>query len=70
MEVDMKVIDKGLKGKGHSVAFVKLVSEEGSALTMILDARSQLSAFELEEIYTVKIVQEQQKLRLEKEEIE
>ena len=70
MEVDMKVIDKGLKGKGHSVAFVKLVSEEGSSLTMILDTKSQLSVFGLEEIYTVKIVQEQQKLRLEKEEIE
>ena len=65
MEVDMKVIDKGLKGKGHSVAFVKLVSEDGSALTMILDSRSQLNEFELEDIYTVKIVQEQQKLSMD-----
>ena len=64
MEVDMKVIDKGLKGKGHSVAFVKLISEEGSALTMILDSRSQLSVFDLGEIYTVKLAKEQQKLSM------
>lgn len=62
MDIDMKVIDKGLKGKGHSVAFVKLVSEDGSALTVIFVSRSQLIDFDLEDIFTVRIIQEQQKL--------
>jgi len=65
MNVDMKVIDKGLKGKGHSVAFVKLVSEDGSSLNVVLDSRAQLSAFQLEEIFTVRISQDQQKLSID-----
>jgi len=62
MEFDMKVIDKGLQGKGHSVAFVKLAGDDGSTLKLILDSRSQLAAFELEEELTVKLCQEQRKM--------
>jgi len=80
MDFDMKVIDKGLQGKGHSVAFVKLAGDDGSSLKLILDSRSQLAAFELEEELTVRLCQEQRKiedfadeernkLRTEKEEI-
>lgn len=62
MDFDMKVIDKGLQGKGHSVAFVKLAGEDGSTLKLILDSRSQLAAFELEEELTVRLCQEQRKM--------
>ena len=58
----MKVIDKGLQGKGHSIAFVKLVGDDGSTLKLILDSRSQLAAFELEEELTVRLCQEQRKM--------
>ena len=65
MEIDLKVIDKGLKGKGHKTAVIKFAGECGSKLTLILDSRSDLMHFGLEEIYTVKIVQEQQKLSID-----
>lgn len=67
MEVDMKVIDKGLKGKGHKIPFVKLVGEDGDKLELILDSKSGLSDYQLEEVKTVKVVTEQQRLTLDKE---
>lgn len=64
VSIDMKVIDKGLQGKGHSVAFVKLAGEDGSSMKIILDSRNDLYKFEIGEIYTVKVVCEQQKLEV------
>jgi len=68
--LDMKVVDKGLQGKGHKDPFIKLAAEDGSSLKMMLESRRDLDLFQIEEIYTVKIYTEQQKLSTETEEDE
>jgi len=59
---DMKVIDKGLQGKGHNTPFVKLVGEDGSSLKLILDSKSQLDDYQIEDELTVRLNAEQQTL--------
>ena len=59
---DMKVIDKGLQGKGHKIPFIKLVGEDGSTLKLVLESKSQLDDYQIEDELTIRLNQEQQKL--------
>jgi hypothetical protein len=60
--IAMKVIDKGLQGKGHKDPFIKLAADDGSRMKVMLESRSDLVRFDIEEIFIVKISQDQQKL--------
>lgn len=60
MQRDFKVVSKGLKGRNRDTPFVKLVTEYGESLTLHLPDRKSLNEFHIEEVFTVKIVQEQQ----------
>ena len=62
MQRDFKVISKGLKGKNKDTPFVSLVSEYGEKLILHLPDRKQLNDFHIEQIFTVKITQEQNTL--------
>ncbi len=53
---DFKVIEKGLKGKAKSPTLI-LANKDGERLVLKFLEASQLSDFELEEEYTVKIVE-------------
>lgn len=59
MNRDMKVIDKGLQGKDHNTPFVKLFGEDGSTMKIILDSKSQLADYTVEEMLTVRLNKEQ-----------
>jgi hypothetical protein len=59
LQRDFKVLCKGLKGRNKDTPFVKLVTEYGESLTLHLPSRKDLDDFH-EEVFTVKIVQEQQ----------
>jgi hypothetical protein len=58
LQRDFKVVSKGLTGK-HDTPFVKLVSEYGDKVTWHFSERKELDDFHIEEVFTVKIVQEQ-----------
>lgn len=60
MQRDFKVLCKGLKGRNKDTPFVKLVTEYGETLTLHLPDRKSLNDFHIEEVFTVRIVQEQQ----------
>lgn len=62
MIIDMKVVHKGLQGKGNKTAVLKLAGEDGSSLKLILDSRRDLDNYVIGEILTVKIAAEQMKL--------
>lgn len=57
MERDFKVSSKGLKGKHHDVPFVTLRSELGESLTLHLEGPSMLKNFEIDQEFTIKIVE-------------
>jgi len=62
MQRDFKVVSKGLKGKNET-PFVILVSLENEKLILYLESPAQLTQFEIDQEFTVKIVEgEQQKL--------
>lgn len=69
ISIDMKVIDKGLCGKGHSDPFIKLVGEHGSSFKVKLGSRAELDHYEIDEIFVVKIINEQQKLTFSEDEL-
>ena len=58
MQRDFKVVSKGLKGK-HLIPFVTLITAEGDKLTLHLVDKLQLADFQIEQIFSVKIVREQ-----------
>jgi len=59
---DFKVVSKGLKSKRRT-PFVILQSLEGEKLTLHLESQAQLDEFEIDQTFTVKIVEgEQRKL--------
>jgi len=62
MQRDFKVVSKGVKGK-NKTPFATLVSLEGEKLTLYLESPAQLAQFEIDQEFTVKIVEgAQQKL--------
>jgi hypothetical protein len=62
MQRDFKVVSKGLKGKNET-PFVILVSLEDEELILYLESPAQLTQFEIDQEFTVKIVEgAQQKL--------
>ena len=62
MQRDFKVVSKGLKGK-NKTPFVTLQTLEGEKLTLHLESKTQLDQFEVDQEFTVKIVEgEQQSL--------
>ena len=65
MQIDMKVVDKWLQGKGHKDPFIKLAADDGSQMKLMLESRSMLSNFVLEEWFTVELSQNQQTLEPE-----
>ena len=63
MQRDFKVVSKGLKGKKNQTPFVTLQTLEGEKLTLHLESKQQLDEFEIDQAFTVKIVEgEQQQL--------
>lgn len=60
MQRDFKVLCKGLKGQNKDTPFVQFVSEYGEKLEIHVPSRKDLDDFHIEEVFTVKIVQEQQ----------
>jgi len=62
LQRDFKVVSKGLKGKDET-PFVTMVTVEGEKLTLYLESKQQLDQFEIDQEFTVKIVEgEQRKL--------
>jgi len=68
MIIDMKVVHKGLQGKGNKTAVVKLAGDDGSSLKLILDSRRDLDGYMIGEILTVKVAAEQMRLTEEEDE--
>jgi len=63
LQRDFKVVSKGLKGKKNQTPFVTLQTLEGEKLTLHLESKQQLDQFEIDQAFTVKIVEgEQQQL--------
>jgi hypothetical protein len=63
LQRDFKVASKGKKGKKNRRPFVTLENDEGEKLTLYLEAPQQLDQFEIDQEFTVKIVEgEQQQL--------
>lgn len=60
---DFKVVSKGLKGSKKDTPFVLLVTEYGEKLTLHLADRKALQNWHIEEIFTIKIVKEQNTLK-------
>lgn len=67
MIVDMKVVHKGLQGKGNKTAVLKLAGDDGSSLKLILDSRRDLDGYTIGEILTVKVAAEQMRLPTEED---
>jgi hypothetical protein len=67
LQRDFKVVSKGLKGK-HQTPFVTLITAEGDKLTLHFEDKRQLDNFQIEQIFTVKILQEQTTLHIGSEE--
>jgi hypothetical protein len=62
LQRDFKVVSKGLKGKNHT-PYIVLQTLEGEKLTLHLESKTQLDEFEIDQEFTVKIVEgEQQSL--------
>jgi hypothetical protein len=62
---DFKVSSKGMKGKHHNIPFVSLSTEEGEKLTLNLESPQMLKDFEIDQEFTVKIVEGAQKKLVE-----
>jgi hypothetical protein len=63
LQRDFKVVSKGLKGKKNQTPFVTLQTLEGEKLTLHLESKQLLDEFEIDQAFTVKIVEgEQQQL--------
>lgn len=60
MQRDFTVVSKGKKRRTHK-PFITLETEEGEKLTLYLEGPEQLDQFEIDEVYTVKIVEGEQK---------
>jgi hypothetical protein len=58
LQRDFQVVTKGLKGKNQT-PYITLKTAEGEKLTLHLLDKRQLDNFQIEEVFTVKIVQEQ-----------
>lgn len=58
LERDFQVVTKGLKGKNQT-PYITLKTAEAEKLTLHLLDKRQLDNFEIEQMFTVKIVQEQ-----------
>jgi hypothetical protein len=61
MQRDFKVSSKGMKGKHHNVPFVTFSTDEGEKLTLNLESPQMLRDFEINQEFTVKIVEGAQK---------
>jgi hypothetical protein len=59
LERDFKVSSKGMKKK-HTVPFVTLETTEGERLTLHLEAPSMLKNFEIDQEFTIKILEGEQ----------
>jgi len=63
LQRDFKVVSKGLKGKKNQTPFVTFQTLEGEKLTLHLESKQLLDEFEIDQAFTVKIVEgEQQQL--------
>ena len=60
MDRDFKVSSKGMKKK-HTVPYVTLETSEGEKLTLHLEAPSMLKNFEIDQEFTIKILEGAQK---------
>lgn len=60
MERDFKVSSKGMKKK-HTVPYVTLETSKGEKLTLHLEAPSMLKNFEIDQEFTIKILEGAQK---------
>lgn len=58
LQRDFKVITKGLKGKNQT-PYATLKTAEAEKLTLHLLDKRQLDDFQIEQVFTVKILQEQ-----------
>lgn len=59
----LKVTGKALKGKDEkATVLMKSTSEDGSKLELVLEDEGSLDDFEIGQILTVKIAEEQQRL--------
>lgn len=61
MERDFKVSSKGMKGKHHNIPFVTMATDEGEKLTLNLESAQMLKNFEIDQEFTIKIVEGAQK---------
>jgi hypothetical protein len=61
LERDFKVSSKGLKGKHHEQPFVTMTNDDGEKLELRLEAKQLLEKYEIEQEFTVKIVEGAQK---------
>lgn len=61
MERDFKVSSKGMKGKHRDKPYVELATSEGERLTLHLEAPSMLKNFEIDQEFTIKILEGAQK---------
>lgn len=60
MDRDFKVSSKGMKKK-HTVAFLTLETVDGEKLTLHFEAPSMLKNFEIDQEFTIKILEGAQK---------
>jgi hypothetical protein len=58
---DFKVTSKGMKGKHHNIPFIQLSTDEGEKLTLNLESPMLLRNFEIDQEFTIKIVEGAQK---------
>jgi hypothetical protein len=55
MQRDLKVVAKGLRGKGFTIPFVTFANNEGEKLTVNLATKQQLIGFEIDQQITVNV---------------
>jgi hypothetical protein len=60
VERNFKVLNKGLKGKHHNTPFILLVNADSEKLELHLEAKSQLSEFEIEDMFVFRLTPSKQ----------
>ena len=60
VEHTFQVLNKGLKGKHHNIPYVLLVNAEGEKLELHLKTKSQLSEFEIEDMFVYRLTSSKQ----------
>jgi len=61
LDRDFKVSSKGMKGKHHNIPFVAMSTDEGEKLTLNLESPMMLKNFEIDQEFTIKILEGAQK---------